>query len=200
MKKVLSLVLALVFALSLCAFGEAGYVAYNHSGKYSLEYPEGWLMIDAKNIASLLNDTSVAYNYNVDVSAYTQQILGNDMVMFSTPSGNNFNVVSQYIGQRYSAEDLIDELVPALLAQYEQIMPGVEIVVKGDIREAGGKEYAYVVYSWNNGYNDLIGAQYINCDSGTLYYLTFTFGSSNNIVEYLKTFNMFEHALESFKY
>ncbi len=142
-----------------------------------------------------MSDPSVAKQFpNIDISAYVNQCVANEMAMFIMPNGVNFNVVSEYIGAPYSASQLNTLLIPALLSQYEQIFGVVDFLVDGDVFKAGDNEYAYLMYT----VGDSIGAQYCICESGRLYYLTLTTNSSLNTLEYIQVEKMFEKVLKSF--
>ncbi|MBR2222694.1 MAG: hypothetical protein IJ973_00055 [Christensenellaceae bacterium] len=198
MKKVLSLILALalIFSLSSMAVGETAMVTYRHPTLgYSLKAPADWLYLDSENIATLVSDPSVAKSFpNINISAYADQCVKNQMTMFIQPSGVNFNVVSEYVGRAYSAEDLVDLLLPNLRQQYEQVFGVVDFIVEGEVFKAGDHEYAYVMYVSG----DVIGAQYCLCESGRLYYLTLTTNSSLNTLEYIQVEKMFDKVLASF--
>jgi len=198
MKKILSLVLALVLSLSFAsvAMGEYNMVTYRHPVLgYSLQAPADWLYLDSQNIAKVMSDPSVAKQFpNIDISAYVDQCVANEMAMFLQPNGVNFNIVSEYVGAPYSAEQLVSLLLPNLRSQYQQIFGMVDFLVEGDVFKAGDNEYAYVMYVTG----DIIGAQYCICESGRLYYLTLTTNSALNTLEYIQVEKMFEKVLASF--
>lgn len=200
MKKILSAVLILMMVLSLSqgALGEAGFKTYVHKSGYSVQYPSDWLALDAENITTFMNDANVRKMYpNTDFNSVKQQIISTDMVMFAAANGDNVNIMSVYIGAPYNAEQLIAELCPSLIDEYNAVMPGAEIFSNGDIREAGGKEYAFLTYHWDSAYNDIIGMQFMNCDTGVLYYLTFTSGKVDDTVSFMKNFRLVEKMLET---
>ncbi|MBQ1256402.1 MAG: hypothetical protein IIW08_09795 [Clostridia bacterium] len=198
MKKLLSVILVLVLALSFSsvALGEYNMFTYQHPVLgYTMQAPADWLYLDSQNIATLVTDPSVSKNFPyVDISTYAQQCIDNEMAMFIMPSGVNFNVVSEYVGAPYSAAQLNALLIPNLLSQYKQIFGSVDFLVDGDVFKAGNHEYAYIMYVTG----DTIGAQYCLCESGRLYYLTLTTTSALNTLEYIQIEKMFEKVLASF--
>lgn len=199
MKKILALVLALVLSLSFAsvALGEYNMFTYQHPVfGYTMKAPADWLYLDSQNIASIMKDPSVASNFgNIDVDTYAQQCIANEMAMFIMPNGVNFNVVSEYIGAPYTAEQLVALLLPNLRSQYQQIFGDVDFLVEGDVFKAGDNEYAYVMYVTG----DTIGAQYCMCESGRMYYLTLTTTSALNTLEYIQIEKMFDQVLKSFE-
>lgn len=197
MKKLLAMVLVLVFALSLTASAEFTYGNYTHPTQgYSIVYPQEWLLMDNETIVSLINNPSMAQEFShIDFGAYIQQIQSSDMAMFMNENGDNFNVTSVYIGAPFTADQLVEYLMPDLVEQFKSIMPSIEMLVSGDTAVFGDTEFAYVLYT----YEGMIGAQYCICESGTLYYLTLTCNQINDTLEYLKVQKMFEKVLESFK-
>lgn len=199
MKKILALVLALVLSLSFAsvALGEYNMFTYQHPVfGYTMKAPADWLYLDSQNIASIMKDPSVAANFgNIDVDTYAQQCIANEMAMFIMPNGVNFNVVSEYIGAPYTAEQLVALLLPNLRSQYQQIFGDVDFLVEGDVFKAGDNEYAYVMYVTG----DTIGAQYCMCESGRMYYLTLTTTSALNTLEYIQIEKMFDQVLKSFE-
>lgn len=198
MKKILSLLLVLVLSMSFAsvALGEYSMITYKHPVLgYSIQAPADWLYLDSQNIATVMQDPSVAKNFPyVDVSAYAQQCIDNEMAIFIMPNSVNFNVVSEYVGAPYSAEQLNALLMPTLLSQYQQIFGTVDFIIEGDVFKAGDHEYAYLMYVLG----DSIGAQYCLCESGRLYYLTLTTDSALNTLEYIEVEKMFEKVLASF--
>ena len=198
MKKILALVLALVLSLSFAsvALGEYNMFTYQHPVfGYTMKAPADWLYLDSQNIAKVMSDPSVAKQFpNIDISAYVDQCVANEMAMFLQPNGVNFNIVSEYVGAPYSAEQLVSLLLPNLRSQYQQIFGMVDFLVEGDVFKAGDNEYAYVMYVTG----DIIGAQYCICESGRLYYLTLTTNSALNTLEYIQVEKMFEKVLASF--
>ena len=198
MKKVLSLILALMLAMSLftCALGEIKMETYTHPVLgFTIQAPADWLQLDSQNIATLMNDPSIANSFpNVDISTYVDQCVSNEMTMFLNLYGGNFNIVSEYIGGAYSASQLVSLLMPALRDQYAQIFGVVDFIVEGDTIKLGNNEYAYLVYALG----DTVGAQYAICESGRIYYLTLTTTSAINTLEYIEIEKMFEKVLESF--
>lgn len=160
-----------------------------------MQAPADWLYLDSQNIAAVMSDPSVAKQFpNIDISAYANQCVANEMAMFLQPNGVNFNIVSEYVGAPYSAEQLVSLLLPNLRSQYQQIFGMVDFLVEGDVFKAGDNEYAYVMYVTG----DIIGAQYCICESGRLYYLTLTTNSALNTLEYIQVEKMFEKVLASF--
>ena len=199
MKKILALVLALVLSLSFAsvALSEYNMFTYQHPVfGYTMKAPADWLYLDSQNIASIMKDPSVAGNFgNIDVETYAQQCIANEMAMFIMPNGVNFNVVSEYIGAPYTAEQLVALLLPTLRSQYQQILGDVDFLVEGDVFKAGDNEYAYIMYVTG----DTIGAQYCMCESGRMYYLTLTTTSALNTLEYIQIEKMFDQVLKSFE-
>lgn len=197
MKKIASLILILMLALSSFAFAETEMFTYTHPVLgYSIKAPYDWLYLDSENIAAIMNDPTVSGSFpNIDVSAYAEQVAANDMTMFIQISGTNFNIVSEYIGGSYSAQQLVSLLMPTLRAQYEQIFGLVDYIIEGDTIKLGDNEYAYLVYALG----DTLGEQYCICENGRLYYLTLTSTSALNTLEYVEVAKMFEKVLESFK-
>ncbi len=202
MKKMLSLVLVFVLALSLstCALGEIKMAAYQHPVLgYTLQAPAVWLQLDSQNIATLMNDPSVAQSFpNANISAYVDQCIANEMTMFLDLYGNNFNIVGQNVGSAFTADQLVLLLMPSLKDQYQQIFPSVDFIVEGDTVKLGDNEYAYIIYHASNGMNNVIGAQYMICESGILYYLTLTVDSAIETADYVEIDKMFNKVLASF--
>ncbi|MBR3927458.1 MAG: hypothetical protein IKJ65_00495 [Clostridia bacterium] len=196
MKKVFALILAIMLSLSFAALGENEMVTYTHPVLgYSMKAPADWLYLDSQNIATLLSDPSITSAFpNIDLSAYADQCVANEMTMFIQPNGVNFNIVGEYVGGAYSAEQLVSLLLPSLRTQYEQIFGLVDFLVEGDVFKAGDNEYAYLMYVLG----DTIGAQYCVCVNGQLYYLTLTTTSALNTLEYIQIEKMFEKVLASF--
>ena len=204
MKKIFCLILTAVLCVSFCmtAFAADQYSAYTHKTQgYSLEYPSDWLVLDTETVSAVLKDAGNQAAYaNIDIEAYAQSITSSDMVMFMKADGDNMSVVSQYIGQAFSADALVKELAGALVNQYKQLMPGAEFIVEGDVFEIEGREFAYIMYSWNNGYTDVLGIQAMNCDSGSLFYFTLTCDDTENTVEFIRNFRLFEHMMETVEF
>ncbi|MBQ3168736.1 MAG: hypothetical protein IJB25_09215 [Clostridia bacterium] len=197
MKKLVALMLILVFALSLAASAEMPLSHYTHPTKgYSHVYPTEWLTLDPESIGALLEGVSADNAYaHIDLNAYAEQIRTSDMSMFINPNGDNFNVVSLNIGMPYTAQQLVELLMPSLVEQMAAIMNGAEFMVEGDVCKFGDNEYAYVLYNWNG----ILGAQYCICESGTLYYITLTSNQVNDTWAYLEIQKMFEKVLASFE-
>ena len=89
-------------------------------------------------------------------------------------------------------------LTPSLISQYEQIFPSVNFIVDGDTCKMGDNEYAYIVYEASTGVNTVIGAQYMICESGILYYLTLTIDNAMKVADYIEIDAMFDKVLASF--
>ena len=178
MKKFTAMILVLLFVLSFAgsALADTKYNSYKHSlWGYTLEYP-------------------ASYQFAGEGTGLS------DAVSFIAADGDNFNVAGMYIGERYSAEELLEQLMPSLLQEYKSVMPGIKFLVEGDIYEAGGKKYAMVAYSWNSDGTDVIGVQFCNCDNGALFYITYTSCEAANTAQFVKDFGEFAHVLKTFVY
>ncbi len=202
MKKILSLVLVFVMAMALstCALGEIKTTSYQHPVLgFTIQAPVGWLQMDSQNIAKLMADPSIAKSFpNVDISAYVDQCVANEMTMFMDIKGSNFNIVGENVGAAFTADQLNLLLTPSLISQYEQIFPSVNFIVDGDTCKMGDNEYAYIVYEASTGVNTVIGAQYMICESGILYYLTLTIDNAMKVADYIEIDAMFYKVLASF--
>ncbi|MBE5791472.1 MAG: hypothetical protein IJA93_02965 [Clostridia bacterium] len=202
MKKILSLVLVFVMAMALstCALGEIKTTPYQHPVLgFTIQAPVGWLQMDSQNIAKLMADPSVAKSFpNVDISAYVDQCIANEMTMFMDIKGSNFNIVGENVGSAFTADQLNLLLTPSLISQYQQIFPSVNFIVDGDTCKMGDNEYAYIVYEASTGVNTVIGAQYMICESGMLYYITLTIDNAMKVADYIEIDTMFDKVLASF--
>lgn len=203
MKKILSLVLVFTLALSLstCALGEYKMAGYRHPVLgYSIQAPADWLQLDSQNIASVMSDPSIAKAFpNVNISVYADQCIANEMTMFTDFYGSNFNIVCENVGSAFTADQLALLLLPSLRSQYEQIFPSVDFIISGDTVKAGDNEYAYLIYSASTATNSVIGAQYMICESGMLYYITLTVDSAMAVADYIEIDEMFNKVLASFE-
>lgn len=204
MKKIFAAILALLMTLSFAgALAEPAYTAeyatYVHPELgYTFECPAEWYIIDAETIEMIFDAPETAQMFQgVDLESYKQQIELTYMAMFMSPDGiANFNITAQNIGVPFSAEVLVEQLMPSLISQYQQLMPGVQFIEPGCVEEVEGKEYANLMYMWDNG-SQLIGAQFAACETGTLYMLTFS--CPINDPELFEAYSIeFDHVLATF--
>ncbi|MBE5781867.1 MAG: hypothetical protein E7329_00965 [Clostridiales bacterium] len=139
MRKLLSVILALLLALSCCPAlaEETEYVQYTHPTLgYTAEVPNGWFALDTDTIASFVKVAFEGDLEGVDpafAANLESELAGTDIAMFLAVNGSNINIVKQYLGLPISAELFMSMMMPSLLTQYEATFDEISFPDDGSV-------------------------------------------------------------------
>lgn len=202
MKKILTLVLCMMFALvSVSAFADtAEWERYENTELgYSVEYPVDWLAMDAETVALLMmlaGDELTVGDYGADELS---TMVGNSSMVGFYPlyeSAANFSIDASNVGVNLPAELLCLMMCPELVEQIKVMMPYMKVVDDGYVVKVGDRNFCAVHFFYEDADVTLHSVQYYITANNMLYTITLT--APENELEQMQKIVM--HALETLEF
>lgn len=146
MKKRMALLLAALLSLSAgCTLAEEELYTHPTHG-YSFTVPDGWLVVDAKNIEEHMDayENGVMFFTGTNTQSLKNmqpQVLQLDCAILLDPHSNSAIFITENMGTPQTNEKVASQLIPLLKARFQQRYPGIEFTSEGDILTLGENEW-----------------------------------------------------------
>jgi hypothetical protein len=192
MKGPLSLLIALmlltvpVFSMAEAA-SDVTYAAYTNAAKgYAIDYPESWTLVSKETLESVLgsmaNGETKSESMNSSaLKTYAFQIKDMDMVMFLSPDGAVYAIVTdQAATMQVTSQEILTQVCPLVKKQYESIFTDYKELADPAVQTVGGREFVKTFGQYSlSGQRYIMLEAYLSTDSA-LYAVTYTIDTGLN--------------------
>lgn len=185
MRKFLCLLMAVMMLLSCTALAETATetevetTLYTHPTLgYSMNLPTDWILLDSETVDTLVDTMKSGEAGTLDdatLAQYTAQIdATNMMIALSPDQTSNVNVVAQDLGVTFSAGIVVEQLCPALVAQYQSLFADCAFDDPGSVVIYNDTDYARVSATYTTADLYMRMHQYIVIENNIMYCITFS--------------------------